>query len=249
MGIENVAVVCGDGVVCNSEELYDRIILTAAVSDIAPAWRERLHPRGRLLLPLWLGVEQSVLLLKLVRITCKASGLDPVRFAAAKPHDRPGRHRQPRFPRRRPSHHCYVTVREVQQRLSFWLAVHEPTCGLLVAEGPTAELSYLYGVPGRQYGTWVFREHTSVAALARATHQLSLSNSMHDESLFELFVRQPGPCEDLIKRLLGHISAWDAAGRPGLETASIRVYSSGSALSPASHGVMICRKWTDFVFV
>lgn len=99
---------------------------TAAVSDIAPAWRERLHPRGRLLLPLWLGVEQSVLLLKLVRITCKASGLDPVRFAAAKPHDRPGRHRQPRFPRRRPSHHCYVTVREVQQRLSFWLAVHEP---------------------------------------------------------------------------------------------------------------------------
>ncbi|TDI95856.1 MAG: hypothetical protein E2O76_12735 [Caldithrix sp.] len=85
------------------------------------------------------------------------------------------------------------------------MAVHEPTCGLLVAEGPTAELSYLYGVPGRQYGTWVFREHTSVAALARATHQLSLSNSMHDESLFELFVRQAGPCEDLIKRLLGHI--------------------------------------------
>ncbi len=39
------------------------------------------------------------------------------------------------------------------------MAVHEPTCGLLVAEGPTGELSYLYGVPGRQYGTWVFREH------------------------------------------------------------------------------------------
>jgi len=113
MGIENVAVVCGDGVVCNSEKLYDRIILTAAVSDIAPAWREAAAPEGTFIVALVAGGGT-----KCLAFEARENYLQSVWIA--------GRHRQPRFPRRRPSHHCYVTVREVQQRLSFWLAVHEP---------------------------------------------------------------------------------------------------------------------------
>jgi protein-L-isoaspartate(D-aspartate) O-methyltransferase len=52
-GFERVQVVCGDGALGYPHAApYDRVILTAAAADIAPAWREQLAPHGRLVLPL-----------------------------------------------------------------------------------------------------------------------------------------------------------------------------------------------------
>jgi len=57
-GIRGVEVICGDGFegyLPNAP--YDRIIVTAAARDVAPAWREQLKDGGRLVLPLVLQVD------------------------------------------------------------------------------------------------------------------------------------------------------------------------------------------------
>lgn len=52
-GVMNVDVICADGALGDAAHApYDRIILTVGASDIAPAWREQLKPRGRLVLPI-----------------------------------------------------------------------------------------------------------------------------------------------------------------------------------------------------
>ena len=52
-GFERVEAICGDGGYGYAERApFDRIILTAGVSDIAPAWREQLHQSGRMIVPL-----------------------------------------------------------------------------------------------------------------------------------------------------------------------------------------------------
>lgn len=52
-GYAHITVVAGDGGFGYSPQApYDRIILTVAASDIAPAWWTQLHPAGRLVLPL-----------------------------------------------------------------------------------------------------------------------------------------------------------------------------------------------------
>ncbi len=55
VGAENVRVICGDGALGWVESApYDRVILTASISDIAPAWHEQLAHGGRLVVPLQL---------------------------------------------------------------------------------------------------------------------------------------------------------------------------------------------------
>jgi protein-L-isoaspartate(D-aspartate) O-methyltransferase len=58
-GFERVEVVCADGSFgCHTYAPFDRIISTAAVTDIFPAWQKQLHYEGQLLLPLSLGGPQ-----------------------------------------------------------------------------------------------------------------------------------------------------------------------------------------------
>lgn len=61
-GVANVRVEAGDGAAGWPEAApYDRIIITAGASDLAPAWWAQLAPDGRLALPLSLrGVQQCV---------------------------------------------------------------------------------------------------------------------------------------------------------------------------------------------
>ncbi len=52
-GSENVRVICGDGALGWAEHApYDRVILTAAISDIVPVWYRQLVRGGRLVAPL-----------------------------------------------------------------------------------------------------------------------------------------------------------------------------------------------------
>jgi protein-L-isoaspartate(D-aspartate) O-methyltransferase len=53
VGSENVQVICGDGALGWAEcAPYDRVILTASVTDLMPAWHEQLVSGGRLVGPL-----------------------------------------------------------------------------------------------------------------------------------------------------------------------------------------------------
>jgi protein-L-isoaspartate(D-aspartate) O-methyltransferase len=61
-GITGVEVITGDGAAGHPAGApYDRVILTAAARDLAPAWSAQLAPGGRLVLPLALrGTQRSV---------------------------------------------------------------------------------------------------------------------------------------------------------------------------------------------
>lgn len=66
VGLENVEVVCADGFEGHAARRpYDRIIVTAGASDLAPAWVDQLARGGRLVLPLSIrGVQQCVAFIK-----------------------------------------------------------------------------------------------------------------------------------------------------------------------------------------
>lgn len=61
-GVDNVEVLCGDGAEGSAARCpYDGIIVTAGVTDLAPAWLEQLGDGGRIVVPLSLsGVQQCV---------------------------------------------------------------------------------------------------------------------------------------------------------------------------------------------
>ena len=65
-GFGSVEVIHGDGVYGNEETApYDRVIVTVAAWDIAPAWHKQLKPEGRMLIPLSIrSVYQKCVLFK-----------------------------------------------------------------------------------------------------------------------------------------------------------------------------------------
>ena len=65
-----------------------------------------------------------------------------------------------------------------------------------------------------------------------------------DASAFELFVRSFGPDDTLTQRLSEQIRAWDAAGRPGEENLSIKVYPRDTDYTPVGGEVVITNRWT-----
>jgi protein-L-isoaspartate(D-aspartate) O-methyltransferase len=90
-GFQQVQVVCSDGGLgYPAAAPYDRIILTVGAWDIAPAWREQLKPKGRILLPLSIrGPQLSVAFEPagdhLVSISVKPCGFMRLRGAFAGP--------------------------------------------------------------------------------------------------------------------------------------------------------------------
>jgi protein-L-isoaspartate(D-aspartate) O-methyltransferase len=85
-----VQVVCADGGYGYADAApYDRIILTAGASDLAPAWREQLKPGGRLVLPLAIREDQQLSVAfersdeHLASLSVKACGFMMLRGASA----------------------------------------------------------------------------------------------------------------------------------------------------------------------
>src|SRR5947209_20513081 len=65
-----------------------------------------------------------------------------------------------------------------------------------------------------------------------------------DAPAFELLVRSFCPDDTLTQRLIEQIRAWDAAGRPGEENLSIKVYSRDTDYTPVAGEVVITNRWT-----
>jgi protein-L-isoaspartate(D-aspartate) O-methyltransferase len=220
---------------------FDRIILTAAARDLAPAWSVQLAEGGRLVLPLSLrGAQRSVAFeraadhLRSVSIVdCgfmplqgELAGPDPVR-----PLGRPGVFLQLEDPRPvdtaallaaldgAPGEATPVAVtrREVWGGLRLWLALREPAAGDLIAR--TVSVPVLVGDGG-------------LAALVPLDPPSTTG------------VRGYGPGgDDLAARLLAQVDAWIAAGRPSSTGLRIRAYPAGTDLPPPT----IDRPHTRFV--
>jgi protein-L-isoaspartate(D-aspartate) O-methyltransferase len=225
LGDSPVDVVCGDGAAGRPDRApFDRIILTAAARDLAPAWWDQLGPGGRLVLPLSLrGPQRSVAferagdhLASVSILDCgfmplqgTLAGVDPVR-----PLGRPGLFLRLEDPRPvdtaallaaldadpGPATPVPLTEREALGGLRLWLALHEPDAGDLNPGAEPRPIPVLVGTG-------------SLALLGR-----------------DLAVRGYGPdAAALTARLLNHVQDWIAAGRPTSANLTIHAYPAGTA--------------------
>ena len=228
-GAGPVRVVRGDGAAGWPDGApYDRIILTAAARDLAPAWWAQLAPDGRLVLPLALrGSQRSVAferaadggLASVSIVDCgfmpmqgELAGSDPIR-----PFGPPGQFLLVEQP---PvdlgallaaledgpvlSVPVDVSRREAMTGLRTWLALHEPAAGdlLRLEDRDRGPVPVLVGPEG-------------FAALGGSTE-----------------VRGYGVDADaLVARLLDHVRDWCDAGRPGSDRLRIRAYPAGTEVA------------------
>ncbi|HEY6744632.1 MAG TPA: methyltransferase, FxLD system [Mycobacteriales bacterium] len=232
-GVDGVEVVCGDGAAGRPETApYDRIIITAAARDLAPAWWEQLGPGGRLVLPLSLrGPQRSVAFQRagdhLESVSILDCGFMPLQGALAgvdpvRPLGRPGLFLRLENPRPLdtaallaawegepgPATPVPLTPREVFGGLRLWLALRDPDAGDLhsVTDVRPAPTPVLVGAD-------------------------SLSALLPHEGATA--VRGFGPGGDaLAARLLAHVEDWIAAGRPSSDSLRIRAYPAGTPLPP-----------------
>jgi protein-L-isoaspartate(D-aspartate) O-methyltransferase len=211
---------------------YDRIILTAAARDIAPAWWEQLASGGRLVLPLALrgsqrsvaferageGVLESVSIVDcgFMPLQGELAGADPVH-----PLGRPGLFLLLEDPAPVDPEVLLsaldagpvvatpvdVSRREALTGLRTWLALHEPAAGDLLAQRENAQrpMPVLVGSGG-------------LAALAPAGPATEVQGYGADG-------------DALAGRLLDHVLDWAGAGRPDSSRLRIRAYPAGTDLS------------------
>jgi protein-L-isoaspartate(D-aspartate) O-methyltransferase len=229
LGSSPVEVVCGDGAAGRPAAApFDRIILTAAARDLAPAWWDQLAPGGRLVLPLSLrGSQRSVAFERagdhLTSVSIVDCGFMPLQGALAgtDPVRALGRGLFLRLEDPRPVDTAAllaaldgtpgppvpvpVTRREALGGLRLWLALREPAAGDLNRASDT-----------RPAPSPVLVGETSLAVL--------------DQTMAVRGFGPDGP--GLAGRLLGHVEDWIAAGRPSTAGLRIRAYPAGTTADP-----------------
>ncbi|MHB8340863.1 MAG: methyltransferase, FxLD system [Mycobacteriales bacterium] len=246
-GLDQVKVVCADGADGWAERApYDRIILTAGAHDMASAWFDQLAPNGRLVLPLSLrGAQRSVAFERaadhLVSVSIMDCGFMPLRGALATPDsarrlgesglflhlgderevDTGALYAALREPGADLATGMSVTPADVTGGLGLWLALHERDIGQLSALGSALERGLVPAVvvfPGVVLTTVLIGER-ALASLVR----LEGAGVLADR--FDLGVRLFGPkADDLGRRLMAHVHAWDTRGRPSTAELRIRAY-------------------------
>jgi protein-L-isoaspartate(D-aspartate) O-methyltransferase len=273
-GVERVRVVGADGGFGYAEAApYDRIIVTVGAWDIAPAWREQLGPGGRLVLPLALGGAQKSAAFgpadgHLVSVSLEECLFMPLRGAFAGP---PSRVRLGSAPEltlwvrdpasvdpaaanglvrggaRDHATGIRVTGREVYGGLILWLAVRETSFGWLESTGPGADAAPvppLFGQAGTFRSTAGLFEATGACVLMRPAEPPPRGDG--DEP-FELLLRGLGDAGPLAGRLLRHVRAWDAAGRPATAGMTVRAYPVDAPYAAGLDDVVIVKRWHRFV--
>jgi protein-L-isoaspartate(D-aspartate) O-methyltransferase len=276
-GIDRVQVICSDGGFGYRDAApYDRIILTVAASDIAPAWREQLKPDGRLLLPLSIKGTQACTAFEPVDDHLASVAVGPCGFmmlrgafagsttivqlgpepglglsmADSNPVDADRVYQLLTSPSRDWPTLVRVLPFEIWGGLNLWLALHESGfCGLY-AEGELAErgiVPYLFGPPDKFCGTVGLLDEASMCMLMRSPAEVSSPEQPDIPQPFDLAVRSFGPEERLAQRLIEQITAWDAAGRPSIKDLRIKVYPKDTDYAPSAHEAVVVNPWSQFV--
>lgn len=255
---------------------YDRIILTVGAWDIAPAWRDQLRPKGRLVLPISLrGPQRSVAFEfaddHLTSVSIRDCGFMTLRGAFAAPSTSASLGPEPGLsilfhdvrsvdsevtyklltgPHRDWPTGVNATRREIFGGLILWLALRERDSCWLVAEGAVAERAIvpdLFRFSGTVCATAGLHEGTNMCVLMGPPGQCRPSEKAKEVPPFELFVRSFGPDDDVAHRLIEQITAWDTAGRPSTNGLRIRAYPMESDYVPSGAGVVISKRWTRLV--
>jgi protein-L-isoaspartate(D-aspartate) O-methyltransferase len=150
-----------------------------------------------------------------------------------------------------------VAVSEIIGGLGMWLAVREPGMGRLVARDELIAneiVPPLYGLGQTRQVVFSFAlfGQEGLAALMRPPGQSAPLGSYNDLFVpgpsFHLFVRQFGADEAPARRLVDHVRAWDAAGRPSTDRLRVCAYPRvDGAPSQVVRGIVIEKKWTRLV--
>ncbi|MCZ7546460.1 MAG: hypothetical protein M5R40_24340 [Anaerolineae bacterium] len=65
---------------------------------------------------------------------------------------------------------------------------------------------------------------------------------------YRLHVRAYGGDDTLPRRLVEHVAAWDAAGRPTSSGLQVRAYPRGVDYAPSAGEAIVEKRWTQLVF-
>lgn len=265
-GYGHVMVVQGDGAHGYLEAApYDRIILTVAAWDIAPAWQEQLKPDGRLVLPLDIKGSQKCVAFQhedghLASLSARPCAFMGLRGVLAAPNtvltfgpksrlhlesDRP----IPIQPDelytllggsyRDFSTEIESTSYEVFDSLNLWLGIHEPDYFRLWGEGePAKVIPPLLAYKQNHRATFGLLTADALCALVRSP----VEPSDRQPDTFTLMVRLLGQDESLAARLIDQVVAWNAAGRPATDQLHIRAYPRGHD-GTALNAVVIDKYW------
>jgi protein-L-isoaspartate(D-aspartate) O-methyltransferase len=257
IGLARVSVVCGDGAFGSPQRAsYDRIIVTAATADLAPAWQQQLAQRGRLVVPLTLRTAQCSVAFEradghLASVSVRDCGFMPVRGVLAEPDriqplghdtqlllelgeplvvDRDALYTALAGPSHQVPTGIDASAGDVLGGLSLWLALREPgiaRLGTLGAREPHSLLPPLIAVGG-QVWTCALVGERALALLVRGP-----TAPAGESDRFDISVRGLGPGgRDLAHRLAAHVRDWHAHGRPATDRLRIRAAPPGSKVSP-----------------
>jgi protein-L-isoaspartate(D-aspartate) O-methyltransferase len=244
-GYPGVIVICGDGGFGAPEFApYDRIIVTAGASDLAPEWLAQLSPGGRIALPLSLrGIQLCIALERsgdlgwrslaacrcgFIRMAGSYAGADPYVPVGPQPglHVQTDQIGQPAdadmlwHALSGPVTDLLTGVRVTGLgelgEADLWVTLTEPGLARLTIIGGAGPLrSVLPMLPfGALATTPLAAEGLGVAGLVPAT-PAELSAGEHRLREFEIAVRGFGPWGAVLaERLAGRVAAWWSSGRP-----------------------------------
>lgn len=268
-GYDQVEVLTADGALgYPAGGTFDRIILTVASRDIAPAWHEQLaRPHGRLVLPLAIrGLQRSIAFEPadghLASSSLQACQFIPLRgllaaqglrvalgpdgaLSVTLPDETTPLPSQAfaaffREPKQVSPSGVQATLDDVRDALHLWLAAHEPAVYGVWADPGATMVPDLIGLPERVRGSLGVADEQGLAVLGwREAGQYA----------GELCVQAPAAASGVAERLLGLLRAWVAAGRPTDADLRIRAYRCGDPLAPAAQSdeVVVQQRWTRFV--
>jgi protein-L-isoaspartate(D-aspartate) O-methyltransferase len=285
-GFDRVQLVCADGGYGHAEAApYDRIILTVGTWDISPAWWDQLKPEGRLVMPLDVAGQRSIAFEQkgdhLSSRSAKVCGFMRLRGAFADPqpanvvsldpdsglemwvrapraHDAAKVYAWLRGPSRDWETNVRITVQEIIDGLSMWLALYEPDLGRLVAWDDMAErqaVPPLVGLGDKRkhlFALTLFGDR-GMTALMRPPGQPAplgqYAELFAPGPSFPLFVRQFGTEDSLAQRLVARVQAWDAAGRPASAGLRVRAYRQDSdrVPTPREGEIVVEKSWTRLI--
>ena len=267
-GFDQVQVVQADGALGYPDlHAYDRIILTVAANDIAPAWRQQLaRPHGRLVMPLGLrGLQRCVAFVAerdfLVSRSVRNCSFIPLRgllsigwprvaldaegalvlSGADEPMPMPldviGALLSSRF-RVLPGG-IAASPEELRDGLHLWLVAHQPHVYTLWGGPKVPDLFRLPERTGARGTLCIMNGAQSSLALLAWTDESARGG--------DLCVLTPVGGESLAARVQHLLREWDDLGRPIDAQAEIRAYSRGNSPALAVGEATVDQRWTRFV--
>jgi protein-L-isoaspartate(D-aspartate) O-methyltransferase len=275
VGCTNVEVVQGDGALgYAADEPFDRIILTVATRDIAPAWRDQLRPEtGRLVMPLALrGPQRCVAFVPmgdhLRSASVRGCGFMPLRGLMAL-------NAQAGATRRDNALAITTGQDDVEIDASGGSIALEAVAASLAAPAATwpsgvqmANVEKLRGLElwlathdDASCTVWGAPDSGSpVPDLVGQPDRVRATFGLCDptgvavlawcddaRASAHLCVRAAAPAEHLAARLLQHVQSWNAAGQPADGTLQIRAYPHPTPAPVPPGAVALPQRWTTFV--